>query len=572
MREGLEKLLSELYGKDSEKILAKVEKLTSKSNAHKRKQTESGNLQLYVTYPDSLCDEKDCNIYSLVKFLPHIKNLGLNAIHILPLFKSPMIDAGFDVSDYLTVRKNLGSNEAFELLLQKAREINLNIFIDLVFNHISDKSDWFQKAVNGDKYYRDFFIHTKKKPKLIRKEKDKSGIWAIYDQNGKEIRHRIIFPEFCGSLPHWEKHKDGYYYYHTFYPSQIDLDWRNPNVFLAFLEIIHYWASKGLSFRLDAITFLGKEIEKGKIESSDFVYKALEAIYLFTKKVSEDSDILVETCQELDTIKGYFGNNKNKSSDLAYNFPLMNKLWNAILRKDINPIYTCLEKSYKNLPEHADWVTFLRNHDELSLEFCSDKERKVINKKLLNKGKSFRKEFGIAGRTFSFLDGDPKRVINAYFLLASVPGNPAIIYGDEIGKENDYEFMKKCTKSKRKLLNDKSTNDDTRDINRSKIMLKDKNIGKSKLIYNTISRIFQTRLKYGKYFKYKPKTIKSDKKIFSGIYSKNKELYVFVNLGDEKCISKNIEGKTILTINGAKNNNGTIALPKYSGIWIEVEK
>jgi len=165
-------------------------------------------MNLYVVYADAFRNGKRGDFFSLAKNLEYIKETGFDAIHVLPFLESPMQDAGFDVSDFFRVRKRLGGNEGFEVFLREVGRLKMKVFMDLVVNHVSMEHEWFKKAVSGDEYYRNFFIHTPVQPKLIEVEDDRWGKWARYRLNRRELRSRIIFLNQNGELPHWFRGED----------------------------------------------------------------------------------------------------------------------------------------------------------------------------------------------------------------------------------------------------------------------------------------------------------------------------------------------------------------------------
>ncbi len=575
----IKKLLRTLYPEEYSDLLVKVESLLRKDWAVINKVTQTSdwhkNFNLYVTYPDSFCESGKCDLNTLESKIDYLDKLGISAVHILPFFESPRIDAGFDISDFNKVREDLGGNEAFERVAKKLKDNNMKLFIDIVLNHVSSQHEWFQRAINGDEYYRDFFIWRKEKPNFIKKCKDENGVWAeySYESNPEKVRARIIFPEQAGEIPHWEKAKDGNWYYHTFYPSQIDTNWDNADLFYEFVKVLVNWAKKGVSFRLDAFTFVGKDIEAGKTESTDKTLLCLEVLHEIVKKSSDDSVFLVETCQSIDTIKNYFGTERRPMAELAYNFPLMNAMWMSILLKDSTYLNDVITESYRDLPEHAGWITFLRNHDELTLEFCSDTDRRNILSILEGRGLNFREGFGFSGRTASFLNSNSQRVNLAYMLLVSLPGSPAIIYGDELGKENDYDFMKSKSEEKRKFLKDIKVEDDTRDINRGLLTDLDIKDDKVKLFYNQLSKIFHCRKKLSSFFTFAPELICDEKKsLFVARYENlsGESLYVYINLSHEGVeIELPEDLEMVLEINSVEMKDKKIDLGAYSGVWLK---
>lgn len=516
------------------------------------------STNIYVVYPDAFRDGKPGDFNTLCKNLSYISSMGFNAIHVLPFLKSPLLDGGFDVSDYFKVRSALGGNVGFDKFLKKAKDLNLKIFMDLVINHVSFKHDWFKKAVSGDAYYRNFFIHSTKKPRLLRVESDQRGRWAVYKLGRRSLRSRIIFYSDKKVLPHWVEPGDGYWYYHTFYPHQIDLNWTNLEVYKAFCKIIRFWGEKGLNFRIDAAPFAGKKLTGVLKEGSHKSHEIVGKLHKFAKSVNKDCVFLIEACQPTLRAKKYFGKGKSKESELAYNFTVMRSLWSALVSKSSYFIWEAIEAT-SNVPRHAQWVTFLRNHDELSLEYASPTQRELIYKSLLGGGIGFRGGFGIAGRTASFLEDDVKKILLAHFLLVSINGSPAIVYGDEIGKTTDKRRIKI----------------DPRDSNRGSITLHDLEKTRALEIRSGITKILKARQKFYEIAFTKPqKFINHKKSVFSAKYKFSQgNLAVFANLGTKEKkikLTNKLRPRVLLQVNGGGVSAGSVVLPSYSGIWIRL--
>src|SRR3989344_3811595 len=312
-------ILEELYTEKGEVLQSRIEEIVGE-NLLDSGQARMTNfldkhwykkLQMYVVYADSFTtvnqkskikNQNDKSkfknrnkgrgdFYTLTEKLEYIRELGCNAIHVLPFLESPMVDGGFDVSDYYKVRENLGGppsprgnvgategrgNEAFEKFLAKAKSLRLKVFMDLVLNHVSEEHEWFRKAVAGEGRYRNYFIWQKEKPELVKTFEKGGKLWARYrvrlkrkSQSSKPqlkvqklkqyIDLLVVFSDFVGEIPHWRQGKDGYWYFHSFYPQQLDLNCDNPKVLIEMAKVLIYWANKGLSFRLDAIGHLGKD-------------------------------------------------------------------------------------------------------------------------------------------------------------------------------------------------------------------------------------------------------------------------------------------------------------------------
>ena len=572
----LEHLLEELYPEHSNQVIDAVENtFDDEAVFTKKKEDWYKQLQLYVTYPDAFWEGNVADFSTLQKNLSYIKNLGCNAVHVLPFLASPQVDLGFDISDFYLVREDLGGNTAFDDFLSEARKLDLAVFMDIVLNHVSQEHRWFLQAQSGDSFYRDFFVTSRKKPELVKKFTDDKAVWARYRYGGKEHDARIIFPEQAGELPHWRQGDDSLWYYHTFYPHQLDLDWTNYHVFVAMAKVLVYWAKKGVHFRLDAIPFVGKNVRKGEIESTDETHMVVQAMHEVVKYVSGDGVFLVEANQPVDDLVRYFGSESKVESELAYDFPLMNALWVALLKQNVDVLWSCLEDDYVT-PRHAGWVTFLRNHDELSLENASKEDRELIVGLLSSRGELFREGFGVSGRTMSLLDNNSQHLLLAYMLLLSLPGNPAIIYGDELGKTNEHSFMEQQTRWKRERFGDNSIADDTRDINRGSIVKgKETNSDVAKNIYSQISGLFTTRLKYIDYFMGLPERIRVGKKsVFAVEYgSKAKRLVGLVNLSEQKVdLDLEFSGKVLFQVGQYKLKDQKCILEGLSGVWLEIDQ
>lgn len=566
--------LQELYPNEYMKV---YEALTAGMNLDRAKKKLDPDwykkLQLYVAYPDSFCSDDQCNLFTLTEQLPHIKDLGCNTIHVLPFLSSPLIDYGFDISEYYIVRDEVGGNNGLNIFLERAQELNLHVFMDIVLNHVSFEHRWFKQAVSGDRFYRKFFISELERPTVLKVYENHLGKWARYQFKDREVDIRIIFPEQAKEVPHFNQAEDGYWYYHTFYPHQLDLNWRNYHVFVAFAKVMVYWAKRGMNFRLDAIPFVGKDVRNGQIESSPLTHTIVEALREVIKKAAPNCVFLVEANQPFKTTKRYFGIDNVIESELAYQFPLMNSMWHAIVTGDVTEIWKTLADT-SDIPDWGGWVTFLRNHDELTLEYATPKVQEDIYKALIRKGLPFRGGHDIAGRLAGFMDNDPQKIVLAHVLLASLPGNPAIIYGDEIGKQNDIEYMHWQTEMKRLWSGDSDIHHDHRDANRGRIQVTDLDGKVARSIYDQLSQLFTTRSNHPLIATGKPKRLMTEEKgLFAARYEGESEtIDVFVNLtGDGIQLKLPERGEVIYSVEPVTIST-EFTLNPYSAIWIKSEK
>jgi maltose alpha-D-glucosyltransferase/alpha-amylase len=561
--ENFSNLLQKLYRDKADTILSEIEaykKILKLEEKPLPNTTWYRYINLYFIYPDAIPGRKGNSLSRLLPYLSQIKEQGCDAVHILPFLASPMKDRGFDVSDYLSVRKDLGTMNDVKAIMKESETVGLKVFMDLILNHVSEEHSWFKKAMSGDEKYRNYFIHQKTKPQYVRKFHKDSAVWAEYIVNGEKTVINIAFPEYAGEIPHWRQGNDGYWYYHTYYPSQLDVNWHNPDIFIEYAKIIMYWGALGFNFRLDAIPFVGKSAYKQVDNNSEFTRNLLASFTQLTEAINPEAVFIVETYEKSNTVIDYFGDPNRKQARLGYNFHLCTNLWVSLVKKDTTYLWNILGK-LKDIPAHADWINFLRNHDELSLAYLDDETLKYIKRKLLRFGKPFREGYGISGRTYSLLGNNEKRFISAYLLLSSLPGGILLPYGDEFGKVN----------LSLDELSD-SEKEDTRNINRGVISQKEMHSPKGKRISEKLKDIFTNRKHLQEYLNIWPTMIKTQKEVFGAVYkSGSSQLVIFINLSHRKqVISFTPDGfVTIQKLWEVKTTTDEIILAPYAGVWLQ---
>ena len=199
-----------------------------------------GNKVVYQIYPKSFQDTNGDGIGDLkgiIRRLDYLKELGVDYLWITPFFLSPQNDNGYDIADYRSIDPMYGTMEDFDQLVREAADRNIYLMMDMVFNHCSTKHEWFQKALAGDPYYRDFFIF----------KKGKNGLPPTNWESN-----------FGGDAWNYLPGTDEYYL-HLFHVSQADLNWENPNVRRACYDIVNFWIDKGVKgFRFDVINLISK--------------------------------------------------------------------------------------------------------------------------------------------------------------------------------------------------------------------------------------------------------------------------------------------------------------------------
>jgi maltose alpha-D-glucosyltransferase/alpha-amylase len=432
--------------------------------------------------------------------------------------------------------------------------------MDLVCNHISDQHEWFQKAENGDEYYRNFFFYSKDKPEYVRSFNNEFGKYAEYIVDGKPKEVYIVFPDTVGEIPHWRQGKDGYWYYHTFYPQQPDLNWFNPEVFYEFAKIIIHWSSFGFHFRLDAIPFVGKGIYKDNANDDENTHSIVRGLYHIGRMINPNCALLVETYESTQSVINYFGTTNSPETTLSYNFHLCTNTWLTLVKEDTNYFKECFTSTIA-VPIHGEWITFLRNHDELSIAFIDDHLRDSLVETLKPLGAAFREGHAVAGRTFPLLGKNKERTLMAFCLLASFPGSLGIMYGDEIAMDN--VPMSELTETQQK---------DTRNINRGLLKFEAKDNPDNKWFFEKMSDILNKRRFVSYYMNIEPTLGDENTQVLTARYKHGiSELLVFINItGKEIVLEPETERfEPVLTVNSASCEPGKVILGPYGCIWLQ---
>lgn len=524
---------------------------------------------IYMFYVDQfgvVTPEKPNTFRDSSQMFEYLKDLGVTTLYLLPFADSPMSDAGFDVKNPQNIRPDLGGKAQFNEFVKKAKENGFKIKADLVLNHFSDEHEWFQDILKGDLSKLDYFVVKDEMPEYTKYNDEKVGTIIEYkEKNGKISKRRLIFPEITES--HYRKvviNGKDYYFYHTFYPFQLDINWENPEVLYYCLDTINYWANLGIDiFRMDAIPYLSKE-DGTNAENLPKTHAIVKLLSSYIQMTAPRTVIQAEACQYPNDILPYFGKERKfkttidnqekeiKRTDefqIAYHFPYMPAIWAALVTGDKQHFITAYKKT-PQIPSTAAWGVFLRVHDELTLEMIDPETREIIYNALVPKGAEFRKGLGVSGRMANFLDNNPNRIEMAFSILLSMPGIPIIYYGDEVGVRNNFENAKKSEKeriekskaSKFKLL----SYFDSRDINRGAVPAK-LFYGSSKDYYEFNSKVYKKVKNLIAVRKTLPSMSKGDFTLvktasphnFAYIRSfKDEKILVINNLSDEKLVAE----------------------------------
>ncbi len=346
----------------------------------------------------------------LTQKLDYLQDLGVTALWILPFYPSPMRDDGYDIADYTSVNPAFGTLGDVEKLIREAHKRGLRVITELICNHTSDQHPWFQRARHSKRgsAWRDYYV------------------WS--DSPDRYPQARIIFKDFESSNWTWDP-MAGAYYWHRFYSHQPDLNYDNPRVRKAITRVMDFWLDRGVDgLRLDAVPYL-YEREGTDCENLPETHAFLRELRRHIDDRYGDRMLLAEANQWPEEAAAYFG--RGDECHMAYNFPVMPRMFMALRMEDRLPIVDIVEQT-PPIPEDAQWAVFLRNHDELTLEMVTDEERDYMYRVYAGDPRA-RVNLGIRRRLAPLLGNHRRRLELMNGLLFSLPGTPVIYYGDEIG-------------------------------------------------------------------------------------------------------------------------------------------
>ena len=350
----------------------------------------------------------------LMRRLDYLAGIGVTCIWLQPFYKSPNRDNGYDVADYYGVHEKHGSLGDYVNFMNHAKALGLRVIVDLVVSHTSIDHPWFQQARSSPKSpYRDWYVWSKERP--------------------KNHREGIVFPGT--QVTTWTRDsKAKAYYFHRFYAHQADLNTWNPHVRAEIKKIMGFWLELGVSgFRMDAVPFLIEK--KGPNVTHEQDFGLLKEMREFLQWRSADAILLAEANVPPDESMKYFGD-EGDHLQMMLNFPVNQRLFYALATEDIGPLVWALEQT-RARPANAQWVQFLRSHDELDLGRLTDEQRAKVFAAFAPQKRMQLYDRGIRRRLAPMLGGSRKKLDLAFSLLFSLPGTPMMQYGDEIGMGDD---------------------------------------------------------------------------------------------------------------------------------------
>ncbi|HEX7168405.1 MAG TPA: alpha-amylase family protein [Acidimicrobiales bacterium] len=343
----------------------------------------------------------------------YLAGMGVSCLWLMPFHPSPNRDDGYDIVDYYGVDDRLGSLGDFVAFVRTAKDRGLRVIIDLVVNHTSDKHPWFRAArASRTSPYRDFYV------------------WA--DEPPAEPKPDIVFPDAEDSIWTYDD-RAGQWYLHHFYSHQPDVNIANPRVRDEIGKIAGFWLQLGVDgFRVDAVPFL---VETGGISTGDVTldpHEVLRDLRGFVSRRAGDAVMLGEVNLPARGLRRFFGGASGDELQMLFDFPVMQNMYLSLARQDARPLAKALA-ARPAIPDDSQWATFVRNHDELTLDQLSEKQRQEVFDAFGPEPHMQLFGRGLRRRLPPMVGGDQARIRLVYSLLFSLPGTPVLFYGEEIG-------------------------------------------------------------------------------------------------------------------------------------------
>jgi maltose alpha-D-glucosyltransferase / alpha-amylase len=365
--------------------------------------------EVYVRGFYDASGDGDGDLIGLTSKLDYLQELGVDCLWLMPIYASPLKDDGYDIADFRQIHPTIGTVADFEVLAKAAHARGIRVIADLVVNHTSDQHPWFQEARRDRNSPKRHYY-----------------VWSDTDQVYKGTR--IIFRDTESSNWTWDP-VARQYYWHRFFSHQPDLNYDNPAVHKEMLDIMAFWLDRGIDgFRVDAVPYL-YEREGTTCENLPETHEFLRTMREFVDVHYPGTLLLAEANQWPSDLLPYFG--KGDEVHMAFNFPLMPRLFMAIRREDNRPIMEIMNQM-PEIPLSCQWALFLRNHDELTLEMVTDEERDYMYTEYARDPR-MRLNLGIRRRLAPLMDNGRHQIELMHSLLFTLPGSPVLYYGDEIG-------------------------------------------------------------------------------------------------------------------------------------------
>ncbi|MGW6173032.1 alpha-amylase family protein [Arthrobacter sp. NPDC055138] len=354
----------------------------------------------------------------LAQRVDYLAELGVTCIWLMPFYPTPERDDGYDITDFYGVDRRLGDHGDLVEFLRTARDRGMRVIADLVVNHTSDQHPWFQSARQSkDSPFRDYYVWRSDPPPDTSKE--------------------VVFPDQEQSI--WTKDTlTGEWYLHRFYKHQPDLNVTNPEVRNHIAKAMGFWLELGLDgFRVDAVPFFLETVGQDGSGLPD-PHEVLRDLRRYLSRRRGGGILLGEVNLPYKDQLTFFGGSDGDELNVMFDFIAMQNMYLSLARQDAGPLAKALKGRPAINPDNQ-WATFVRNHDELTLDKLTDEERQEVFDAFGPEEQMQLYGRGLKRRLPPMLDGDPRQIRLVYSLLFSLPGTPVLYYGEEIGMGENLE-------------------------------------------------------------------------------------------------------------------------------------
>ncbi len=369
------------------------------------------DVQTYLDWDDDGMGD----LPGLAERIDYLAELGVTCLWLMPFYPTADRDDGYDITDYYGVDPRLGTPGDFVEVVRTARDRGMRVIVDLVVNHTSDRHPWFRSARSSrTSPFRDYYVWRADAP--------------------PDTSSDVVFPDQEDSI--WEyDEKTEEWFLHRFYRTQPDLNITSPLVRDEIAKVMGYWLELGISgFRVDAVPFM---LETTGVDAQELArfhdpHAYLRALRAFLGRRTGDGILLGEVNLPHDQQQEFFGGPDGDELTMQFDFIGMQSLYLSLARQDAGPLARALQER-PAISRDSQWATFVRNHDELTLDKLTDEEREEVFAAFGPDPEMQLYGRGLRRRLPTMLEGDPRRVRMVYSLMFSLPGTPVLFYGEEIG-------------------------------------------------------------------------------------------------------------------------------------------
>jgi trehalose synthase len=373
------------------------------------------NAVIYCLDVETYCDSDGDGVgdfRGLIGKVDHLAALGVTCVWLMPFYPTPNRDDGYDITDFYGVDPRLGTLGDFVELVRTANDRGIRVVLDLVVNHTSDQHPWFAESRSSvDSPRRDWYVWRSERP---------------------ASPASIAFPDKETSNWQYDR-RTGEYYLHRFYRFQPDLNISNPAVRDEICKIAGFWLALGASgFRMDAVPFLLELDGIRRPEMHGDPKGWLRTLRSFVGRRNGEAMLVGEVNTAMQELSSYFGGADGDALHMEFAFLINQSVWLSLAREEAEPLEHVIS-TLPHVPHDNAWATFLRNHDELSLDKLTVSQREEVFAAFGPRADMQMYGHGLRRRTATMLGGDGPRLRMAWSLMMSLPGTPVMVMGDEIG-------------------------------------------------------------------------------------------------------------------------------------------